>query len=102
MPQIDLTVAADHPAYAGHFPDRPILPGVVLLDAAQRHIETACKLVLTGLAVAKFHSPALPGDALVLDYTLAEKSVAFDIRSGTRRIASGQFTLRAADRDDRT
>jgi len=45
MPQIDLQIPSDHPAYAGHFPGQPILPGVVLLDAAQRLIESAHAVV---------------------------------------------------------
>ena len=93
MPQIALPITVDHPAYAGHFPGQPILPGVVLLDAAQRQIQTRHGLRLSGLAVAKFHSPATPGEILTLDYTLAERTVAFDVRSDTRKIASGQFTI---------
>lgn len=96
MPQVALPIAADHPAYAGHFPGQPILPGAVLLDAAQRLIEARHDLALSGLAVAKFHSPATPGEALTLDYTLSERSASFDVRSDTRKIASGRFTLRPA------
>jgi 3-hydroxymyristoyl/3-hydroxydecanoyl-(acyl carrier protein) dehydratase len=94
MPQIDLHIAGDHPAYAGHFPGQPILPGVVLLDAAQRLIESQHDILLSGLAVAKFHNPTTPGAVLVLDYTLSDRSVVFDITCGTRKIANGQFTLK--------
>ena len=96
MPHVALSIAADHPAYAGHFSGQPILPGVVLLDAAQRAIEaqhTLTLLTLRGLGVAKFHSPATPGEALTLDYTLTERAATFDISCGTRKIASGQFTI---------
>ena len=33
-------VAADHPALPGHFPGRPIVPGVVILDHVQQAIES--------------------------------------------------------------
>ena len=38
---IHFTVPLDHPAFAGHFPGKPILPGVVLLDVALQTIAGA-------------------------------------------------------------
>jgi len=93
MPTLELPIAADHPALAGHFPGRPIVPGVVLLDQAQRHIEAHCGRRCTALAMAKFSSPATPEDRLTLDFTPQEVVVRFEIRSGTRLIASGRFSL---------
>ncbi len=93
MATLPLPVAAEHPAYAGHFPGHPILPGVVLLDQAQRAVEQACGVVVSGVAMAKFLSPALPGEALALDYEPGASAVRFEIRCGERRIASGRFTF---------
>ena len=98
MPLAALTFAMHHPAFVGHFPGRPIVPGVLLLDGAQRAVETATGLVLTGLAAAKFLSPAVPGDALVLEYDVAESTVRFEIRCGLRKISSGSFLIAAAPR----
>lgn len=93
MITLPLPIAADHPAYAGHFPGRPILPGVVLLDRAQKTLELACGVTITGLAMAKFLSPCAPGDALQLDYEHSGSALRFDIRCGERRVASGRFTV---------
>ena len=39
-------VALDEPFFAGHFPGRPILPGVLILEAlAQTVLELSCTLV---------------------------------------------------------
>lgn len=93
MPQIALDIARDHPAFAGHFPGQPIVPGVVLLDRAQRIIEAAYALTLSGIAVAKFHSPARPGENLLLDYELNGANVRFEIRCEQRKIADGKFSI---------
>lgn len=96
MPSLPLIIAADHPAYAGHFPGRPITPGVVLLDAAQLAIEAASSLRVSGLAMAKFLSPHQPGEPLELDFSLSEIAARFEISSAGRKIASGRFNLQPA------
>ena len=49
------TIGADHPSLPGHFPGRPVVPGVVLLDEVLACL--AARTVLT----AKFTRPVGPG-----------------------------------------
>ena len=86
------TVPLDHPAFAGHFPGTPILPGVVLLDTALQAIASASGLALDRCEISsvKFLSPAGPGDALVIQHEIsASGTIRFDIMAGARKIASG-------------
>ena len=93
MPDALLDIPADHPAFAGHFPGRPIVPGVVLLDQVQRMVEPATGVRLVGLSVAKFHSPAVPGDVLVVSYESGAEQVRFEVRTGERKVADGRFLV---------
>lgn len=107
--RLPLPIAADHPAYAGHFPGRPILPGVVLLDAALQALAARHALPPTGqLRAAKFLSPVQPGEALTLHYTELNYTESpaggfrFDIRasskqSGERIVASGAIVYAQVD-----
>ncbi len=86
------TVPLDHPAFAGHFPGTPILPGVVLLDTALHFICEAQGWSLTHceISAVKFLSPAGPGDALAFQHTLSTHgTLRFDILAGTRKVATG-------------
>ena len=86
------TVPADHPAFAGHFPGNPILPGVVLLDVALHVITEARGVALDRCEVnsVKFLSAAQPGDELEIRHSSsASGSIQFEIVAGSRRIASG-------------
>ncbi len=56
------TVMADHPCLPGHFPDRPIVPGVVLLDM----IFAELGLAPTALAAVRFMRPVRPGDVVAV------------------------------------
>src|SRR5947209_5650655 len=98
-----LPIAADHPAYAGHFPGTPVLPGVVLLDATIDALEKAGK-GLPGcwlVSNAKFRSAVRPGEALTLHHeTLPDGSIRFAIRTNDRAVANGLIIPSPAPSDD--
>jgi 3-hydroxymyristoyl/3-hydroxydecanoyl-(acyl carrier protein) dehydratase len=97
MPFAPIHIDAAHPAFAGHFPGRPIVPGVLLLDRAQQIIESARGRALQGLAASKFLSVVVPGEALTLDYEPGDGGVRFTIRCGERVVANGRFVAPGAE-----
>jgi len=95
---IPWTVPKDHPAFSGHFPGNPILPGVVLLDVTLHAIATATGISLDVYLInsVKFLSPALPNDALLIEYRLLDNgTIHFDIVCGPRKIANGRIMIRS-------
>jgi len=92
-------IPADHPAYAGHFPGRPILPAVVLLGEAL----AALQAVFGpgggwSVSQAKFTRAVTPATALTLEYEAEGNGVRFQIRSAEGVVAAGAFARLAADR----
>jgi len=91
-----LEVAEDHPAFAGHFPGMPILPGALLLDAALHVIERDRNLDLTQWQVtsAKFLEAVRPGDALAIEHGAAsDGTLRFAVRIADRTALAGILTL---------
>ncbi len=82
-----LEIAPDHPAFDGHFPGTPILPGAVLLDEALRFIELDLALDLREWQIsnAKFLERVCPGDALTVEHSgPANGLVRFTVRIAHR------------------
>jgi len=92
-----LDVARDHPAYEGHFPGQPILPGVVILAEALAAIAHATGTTVESWEVsnAKFLEPVIPGTSLALTHERLEQGgVRFEVRSPTGVVASGSLAAR--------
>lgn len=87
--------AADHPAFAGHFPGQPIVPGVVLLDQAILFAEQMLARPALNWQVgnAKFFSPVNPEEVLTFSLELKPSgSISFAVKCDERNIASGSLT----------
>ena len=76
------TIAADHPSLPGHFPGRPLVPGVVLLDRVLDAIDAensnAAPAPSAGplrLPQVKFLQPLLPGEAARVELQCSDGDV---------------------------
>lgn len=90
-----LQIAAGHASLPGHFPGRPIVPGVLLLDCVLAEAERWLQTPLSVLALpqAKFLSPLLPSEPAQLRLRLDGADLRFEIERGGTTIASGTFKI---------
>jgi len=80
-------VTVNEPFFPGHFPGRPIMPGVLIIEAmAQtggvlvfKSVGSIAKPIvfLTGIEEARFRKPAVPGDQLRFEIEVLKKRPPF-------------------------
>ncbi len=91
-----IEIAADHPAFDGHFPSQPVLPGVALLaevlEAARAEPWLSCCLGdAPRLSVVKFLAAVRPGATLAIAFRLGPRVLEWRVAEGEREVASGQI-----------
>jgi 3-hydroxymyristoyl/3-hydroxydecanoyl-(acyl carrier protein) dehydratase len=90
-----LEIPRDHPAFAGHFPGFPVLPGALLIDETL-HIIRSERSLDPGewqIASAKFQGVVRPGDTLLVEHESPHDGlIRFVIRVENRTVATGSLT----------
>src|SRR5678815_4741116 len=89
-------VTANEPFFQGHFPDFPVMPGVLIVEAMA---QTAGVLVLKTIAdrnsklvllvaveYAKFRKPVVPGDTLRIEMKLLKRKATVAKMSGVATV----------------
>jgi 3-hydroxyacyl-[acyl-carrier-protein] dehydratase len=74
-------VTIDEPFFAGHFPNRPLLPGVLIVEAMAQSaailalslLERPKLFVLTGIDKVRLRRRVIPGDQLRIEVRLLKR-----------------------------
>lgn len=88
-------VAATHPCLAGHFPNDPIVPGVLILDEVRTVIaQTAADARINCVRLVKFIAPLKPQVQFRITLQwMNEVEVRFSCAAGNQIIAHGLIQL---------
>ena len=95
--QTSLKIPVNHPAFAGHFPGTPIVPGVVLLDEVMHVITSETGLAASAWQISsvKFLSPLKPGETVMIEHELlANGALKFEVLDGNRQIVLGSLVAK--------
>jgi 3-hydroxyacyl-[acyl-carrier-protein] dehydratase len=89
-------VTFNEPHFTGHFPDVPVMPGVLIVesmaqaggvlmlhDVPDRHGKL---IYFTGIDNCRFRRPVVPGDQLLLEVTVTRKRQRFAVLHGVARV----------------
>src|SRR5580658_11340085 len=108
-------VTVNEPFFIGHFPDYPVMPGVLIMEAMaqvagvlvlstipDRHTKL---VLLASVDEAKFRKPVRPGDQLIIEMKLSKRKASIAKMFGTASVdgvvvAEAVMLCKLADRAD--
>lgn len=89
------SVTLNEPHFTGHFPDRPIMPGVLQIEALAQlagivslqmeGAEPGAVFFFAGVDGVKWKKPVVPGDTLVMEVEIKKFNKRFGIATATGR-----------------
>jgi len=92
------SVTSNEPFFPGHFPGRPIMPGVLIIEAMAQtggilmlnSVENPAEklVVFMGIDKAKFRRQVVPGDQLILEAELVSKRNRFVVIKAKAKIGN--------------
>lgn len=82
-------VEAGHPSLPGHFPDAPLVPGVLLLEQVALALRQWRDQRLARIIEAKFVAPLLPDESARVLLDEGQGRLRFEIRRGSELLARG-------------
>ncbi len=97
-------VTVNEPFFPGHFPEKPVMPGVLICEAlaqtgglivwsSEQDIQRKL-LFFLGIKSARFRRPVIPGDQLVMEVKLLHKKLSTYMFKGTAFV-DGQIVAEA-------
>jgi beta-hydroxyacyl-ACP dehydratase FabZ len=111
------SVTANEPFFAGHFPDFPVMPGVLIVEAMAQTAgvlvlksipDRDSKLVLlVSVEFAKFRKPVVPGDQLRIEMLMLKRKASVAKMSGKVTVdgvtvAEAEVMCKLADKSETT
>ena len=108
-------VTTNEPFFAGHFPDFPVMPGVLIIEALAQTAgvlvlnsipDRESKLVLlVSIESAKFRRPVVPGDQLRLEMSVLKRKASVAKMAGRATVngnvvAEAEMMCKLADKEE--
>ncbi len=108
-------VTANEPFFAGHFPDFPVMPGVLIVEAMAQTAGVLVlksipdrenkRVLLVSIASAKFRKQVIPGDQLRIEMTVVRRKLTVAVMVGRATVngvvvAEAEVMCKLADKNE--
>lgn len=91
------TIKSTHPSLKGHFPDNPVVPGVVVLDEVLNIVKSLKPgFTIDAIPMVKFTHPLLPEQQVSVEINEKnDTTISFNCSFNEIKLATGQLTLKS-------